>query len=307
MRIKSSSNMQLLIYRLVYPILWIISKLPWTLFYGFSTAVYILVYRIIGYRKKVVTENLTLVFPEKSDKEIQLIRKQFYKHMCDMFLEMIKSMSISNEELSKRFKISNIEELKALEAKNKSIVLLLGHYASYEWAIVTQLLISTPSIGIYKQVKNKHFDRLVKRIRARYNTKLVTNHHAMKEISLNEKNGNIHVYGMVSDQSPRLKKALYWTDFMGIKVPAFLGGEVLAKRFDLAVSYLHVEKKKRGHYEAKFITITENAGECDDYFVVKKYLSLLEEQIKKEPQYYLWTHKRWKHRNSTPPKGATID
>ncbi|WP_459211882.1 lysophospholipid acyltransferase family protein [Aquimarina rhabdastrellae] len=299
--------MQLFIYCLAYPFLWIISRLPWRLFYAFSTSIYILVYYVIGYRRKTVTENLKLVFPEKSDQEIKIIRKTFYKHMCDMFLEMIKSMSITNDELLKRFHITNIEVLKELEAKQKSIVLLVGHYASYEWAIVAQLLIKYPSIGVYKQIKNPYFDRLVRRIRAKYNTQLVTSYNAMKKITKNENDGNLAIYGMVSDQSPRIHKAFYWTDFMGIKVPAFLGGEVLAKRFDLAVVYLNVEKKKRGHYEASFIPITESAGDCEDYFIVKKYLSLLENQIRKAPAYYLWTHKRWKHRNATPPKGATID
>ncbi len=299
--------MQLLIYRLVYPVLWFISKLPWSLFYIFSTCIYFFVYYIIGYRKKAVSENLTLVFPEKTKSEINSIRKAFYKHMCDMFLEMIKSISITDDELLKRFKITNIETLKDLESKNKSIVVLMAHYASYEWSTVTQLLGNYHTVGIYKRVKNKYFDQLAHRIRQRYGARLIPTHEAMKEITKDQLNGKLCSYGMISDQSPRIKNATYWTDFMDIKVPTFLGAEVLAKRLDMSVIYLQVEKVKRGHYQANLIPITENAKNCEDFYITKTYLGLLEKQIRRAPEYYLWTHRRWKHRNTTPPIGATID
>lgn len=298
--------MQLLIYRLVYPILWIISKLPWRFFYMFSTGVYILVYHIIGYRKRTVTENLTLVFPDKTPTEIDAIRKAFYKHMCDMFLEMIKSMTITDEELLARFKITNVEEIKALEAKNKSIIVLMAHYASYEWATVAQLLIEFPTVGIYKKIKNKYFDQLVHRIRQRYEARLIPSFNAMQAITNDKAEGKLCSYALVSDQSPKLKNAMYWTDFMGIKVPAYLGGEVLARRLDLSVSYLHVEKVKRGYYQAKFITITNDISKCEKYEVVDIYLQLLEKQIRERPELYLWTHKRWKHRNAKIPHDATV-
>ncbi|MDH7444002.1 lysophospholipid acyltransferase family protein [Aquimarina sp. 2201CG14-23] len=299
--------MQLLVYRLVYPLLWIISKLPWRLFYLFSTCVYILVYHITRYRRKTVTENLVLVFPEKPLSEIQKIRKAFYKHMCDMFLEMIKSISISDRDLLKRFKIVDIHTLKDLEAKNKSIVVLMAHYASYEWATVTQLLVDYPTVGVYKKIKNKYFDQLVHRIRQRYDARLISSYNAMKEITRDKVNGTLCSYAFLSDQSPSLAKTTYWTDFMDIKVPTHIGGAVLAKRLDMSVVYLHVEKVKRGYYEAKFVPITENAKNCEDFYIVKTYLRMLEEQIRKAPEYYLWTHKRWKHRNAEIPKEATID
>ncbi|WP_378184660.1 lysophospholipid acyltransferase family protein [Aquimarina sp. W85] len=299
--------MQLLIYRLVYPILWIISKLPWRIFYMFSTAIYILVYHIIGYRRRTVTNNLTLVFPEKTTDQIKTIRKAFYKHMCDMFLEMIKSMTITDEELLARFKITNVEEIKALEAKNKSIIVLMAHYASYEWATVAQLVINFPTVGIYKKIKNKYFDRLVHRIRQRYEARLIPSFNAMQAITNDKAQGKLCSYALVSDQSPKLKNAMYWTDFMGIKVPAYLGGEVLARRLDLSVSYLHVEKVKRGFYQAKFITITDDISKCRKFEIVDTYLKLLEKQIRERPELYLWTHKRWKHNNSTIPHNATVN
>ncbi len=299
--------MQLLAYCLIYPILWVISKLPWRLFYMFSSCVYIFTYYIIGYRKKIVTENLTLVFPDKSQKEIKKIRKGFYKHMCDMFLEMIKSLSISKEEMTKRFKIIEPETFKSLQSKNKSIIVLMGHYASYEWAIAAQFELDFPIVAVYKRIRNRYFDQLAHRIRGKFNNRLIESHDVIKEITRDKVNNNLCAYGMLSDQSPKLKNAHYWTNFMGIKVPVITGGEVISKRLDMAVTYLKVEKVKRGHYQAKFVTITENAKNCEDHFITKTYIKKLEEQIHNKPELYLWTHKRWKHRNAKTPKAAIID
>ncbi len=301
--------MQLLIYSITYPIILGISKLPWRLFYAFSTCTYIITYYVIRYRRSTVTENLTLVFPEKSMKEIKSIRKAFYKHMCDMFLEMTKSLSISREELIKRYKVINLEEFHEFEKKNKSIIALMGHYGSFEWSNAIDLVSLNPCVGIYKQIKNKHFDSLAHRIRGRFNSRLIASHKVARQIIKDKQENNVCAYGMISDQSPKINNAKYWTDFMGIKVPIFLGGEFLAQRLDVIVLYLQVKKVKRGHYEVKFIPITENSKEEDKFYSIKKYLRLLEEQIREQPEYYLWTHKRWKHRNaqSEAPEGAIID
>ncbi|GAA3518383.1 lipid A biosynthesis protein [Aquimarina addita] len=285
-----------------------ISKLPWRLFYIFSTCVYLIVYYIIGYRKKTVTENLVLVFPEKDKKEIHRIRKAFYKHMCDMFLEMIKSISIKEEEMVDRFRLKNLDDLTKLEEKNKSIIIMMGHYTSYEWTNAIDLITKFRCVGIYKPIKNKYFDRLVHRIRGRFGSGLIPSAKVFREIysNQNKENPDLNLYGLISDQSPKLDRAMFWSDFMGIKVPAFMGGEVLAKRLDLSIYYFHVEKIKRGYYEATLVPIAEDPTNVPDYYITEQFLRHLETQIRNKPEYYLWTHKRWKHRFSTPPNGATI-
>lgn len=299
--------MHFLVYCLVYPMLWIISKLPFRILYIFSSGVYIFLYYIVRYRKKVVTKNLTLVFPEKSTEEIIHIQKKFYKHMCDMFMEMIKSLSISKKEMIKRFTIIEPQTFKELQSKNKSIIVLMGHYASYEWAIAAQFVLDFPIVGVYKEIKNKYFDQLAHKIRGRFDTKLIKHRNVIKEITRDKVHGKICAYGLLSDQSPKLKNALYWTNFMNIKVPVITGGEVLAQRLDLPVMYLKVEKVKRGYYQAKFIKITDTPKNCENHYISRKYLDLLEEQIYNKPEYYLWTHRRWKHHNAKKPKGAIID
>lgn len=272
-----------------------------------SDLVYFIVYYIIGYRKKVVTSNLKLVFPEKSEQEITQIKKKFYAHMCDMFLEMIKSISISKEEMKKRFVFKNPEEVKRLENLNKSFVLMCGHYASYEWVIALQLYdVKYQAYGIYKKIKNRHFDKMARDIRGRFKGILVPTVEATSTIKRNQREGNLGIYAMVADQSPKKNRAKYWMDFMDHKVPVFMGSEKLARELDMAVVYLHVEKVKRGHYEATLKTICDSPKELSEFEISKKYFELLESQIREKPEFYLWTHKRWKFRNGPIPANAVI-
>lgn len=290
-------SMQRLVYWLIYPILLLISYLPFRLFYIFSDFIFFIVYHLIGYRKKTVLENLMLAFPERSQDDLIKVRKVFYSHMCDMFLEMVKSITISDEEIKKRFEFTNKEEILRIREMDKSIILMCGHYASYEWMNALQLFdINYKGFGIYKRVKNPYFDKLARDIRGRYDGILIPTVEATKTIARNEREGIRGVYGMVADQSPKLNRAKYWMDFMNVKVPVFTGSEKLAKDLDMAVVYLHVEKIKRGYYRASFITITTEPQAEPDFMITRTFFKLLEKQIRKAPQYYLWTHKRWKHR-----------
>lgn len=288
--------MQFLAYILVYPLLWLISILPFRILYAVSDGVYLLLYYVIGYRKKVVTSNLKLVFPEKTEAEISAIRKKFYKHLCDMFLEMAKTMSISEKELKKRFKILNPEALQRLESLNKSVILIFGHYASWEWSIVIQNYINFKGLAVYKRLANKHFDTLVKDIRSKFNTDLISTKETIHVINDMEAKGIKSITGFLSDQSPRLTKDVYWGTFMGVEVPCFTGAERLAKKLDLTTAYLKVNKVKRGYYEAEIITLAENPNDYKDYELTDMFLREVEKQIYEAPEYYFWTHKRWKHK-----------
>ena len=289
--------MQFLVYILVYPILWLISILPFRLLYILSDCVFVILYHIIGYRKKVVTENLRLVFPNKSEQETSIIRKRFYRHLCDMFLEMAKTMNISKKSLKKRFHIVNTDELKRLESLNKSIILMYGHYASWEWSIELQNHIKYDGYGVYKKLANPYFDNLVRNIRSKFNTTLISTKETIGTINDNENKGIKSIIAFLSDQSPRLSKEVYWGEFMGVEVPCFTGAERLAKKLDLTIAYLKVNKVKRGFYEAEIITITETPKAYKDYELTNLFLREVEKQIYDAPEYYFWTHKRWKHKN----------
>ena len=288
--------MQFIIYILVYPIIWVISKFPFWLLYGVSDFLYLLVYRIFGYRKKVVEANLKLVFPEKQPSEIKAITNKFYHHLCDMIVESIKSLSISEKELKKRFTFTNIELIKALENNRRSIALMVGHYGSWEWIFILQSYISHKGYAIYKPLANKYFDRLVKKIRAKHNSHLISTKEAFKVINEANQEGQLTINGFAADQSPKLNKPRYRSEFMGINVPMFTGAETMAKQLNLVVLFLDVQKIKRGYYQTTFSYIAKDAKAFKDFEITDKYYRILEDQIRKAPEYYLWTHKRWKHR-----------
>lgn len=288
--------MQRLGYILLYPIIWFISVLPFPLLYAFSDFIFIVVYYVVGYRKNLVSRHLRMAFPEKKPAELKAIRKKFYHHFCDIFLEMIKTLSISDKALKKRFVITNPEEINRLETLNKSYIIMLGHYASYEWINALNFYgMSFKTYGAYKKIKNKYFDKLIRKIRSRYNTSLLPSKIVVKEIVRNNAKKELGSYAMIADQAPKRGKSKYARKFMGAKVPVFVGSEVIAKRLDFAVTYLHVEKVKRGHYKASFIPLADKPKEFSDYTITDKYFNYLEAQIRKEPAYYLWTHDRWKH------------
>ncbi len=289
--------MQFLLYLLLYPILFLISILPFRLLYILSDCVYILVYRIIGYRKKTVRENLALALPHLSDQERLLIEKKSYKHLCDMFLEMIKTMTISVKEIEKRFVFKNLPEYLELEKKGKSVALMCAHYASYEWVISMNGRINYEGYAIYKKINNPYFDRLVKKIRSRFKAYLITTRETRAIIESNERKGNHAIYGFASDQSPQVKSKTYWSKFMGIEVPVYVGAELISKSHDMNVVFLKVEKVKRGYYEATIELLSDDVKSVPDYQITETFLRKVEQQILEAPEFYLWTHKRWKHRN----------
>lgn len=292
--------MQLIAYLLIYPVLWLLSMLPFRVLYAFSDVLYFFLYRIFGYRTKTVKYNLKLVFPEKSNKEIKQIMDKFYHHLCDMILEAIKSMTISEKDLKKRFTFANMNLINDIEAERKSIVLMCGHYGSWEWIFIMQRYMKHKGFAIYKRLGNKYFDRLVKRIRAQYNTDLITTKEAFITIAKSHAKQELTISGFASDQSPKADKAFHWQEFMGIKVPVHTGAEVLAKKLNMSVAFFGVKRLKRGYYETTFTKITDNPNSYKDYEITDKFLKLLEAQIHEAPEYYLWTHKRWKHKDVVP-------
>ncbi|HAH54488.1 MAG TPA: lipid A biosynthesis acyltransferase [Flavobacterium sp.] len=288
--------MQLFIYLIVYPFLWFLSKLPFRLLYLFSDFVYLIVYYIIGYRKKTVRENLALALPNLSDAERMIIEKKSFHHLCDMFLEMIKTMSISKKEISQRFVFTNLEVYQKLEEQDKSIAMMVAHYASYEWVISMNSYIKFNGYAIYKKIVNPYFDKLVRSIRARFKANLITTKKTIQYITKNKKNNLLSLYGFASDQTPKLATTFHWQKFMGIEVPVHTGAEMLSKKYDMNVIFLKVKKVKRGYYEASFEILSENTKEVPNYEITDKYLKLVEQEIYEAPEFYLWTHNRWKHR-----------
>ena len=288
--------MQFLLYLIIYPFIWIISVLPFPVLYLLSDCVYFLVYRIFKYRKRVVRGNIALALPHLTEEERTNIEKKFYAHLCDLFLEMIKTLSISKKEIEKRYTFSNMEVYYELEKKEKSIALLCAHYASYEWAVSMNYHIHFMGYGVYKKLANPYFDKLVRKIRSKFKSNLIDSKETIPTMATNFRNKNYSLYGLVSDQSPKLSTTHHWEKFMGIEVPVHTGGEILAKKYDMNVIFLKTKKLKRGYYEGSFeILCDENIKDIPNYEITSNFLKLVEQQIYDAPEFYLWTHKRWKH------------
>ena len=287
--------MQFLAFIIAYPFLWFISILPFRLFYWVSDIMYFVVYYIVRYRKKTVQNNLKMALPHLNDKERLLLEKKFYQHFCDMFMEMAKTMTMSPEEMSKRFKITNIELMKEYEQQGKSIMLLASHYASWEWLLSLNLKLSYKGIAVYKKVANRYFDKLTKDIRSKYNTEMVSTDKTIPLMANNNRKGILSVYGLASDQSPKTNQIAHWESFMGMETPVHIGPELLSKKYNLNVLFAKVKKVKRGYYEMTLIPITNDAKSLPNYEIIHRYIQEVEKQIKEAPEYYFWTHKRWKH------------
>lgn len=292
--------MQRLLYIIVYPLWWGISILPMPILYILSDILFVLLYYIVGYRRKVVKHNLALTLPEKSEKERKQIAKAFYVHLCDILVETVKSLTISEKEINRRFQFKNPEVLQELYDQEKSVLLMCGHYASWEWSGILTKHMPYQGLAVYKKLRNPYFDKLVKKIRGKFGAEIVTNTQIVTKLFRRHRDKKKALTLILSDQTPKLTDYKHIDTFMGVRVPVFVGTEELAKKLDQIPVYLKVNKIKRGYYTASFIPLTTEPKKMPNYDITRLFLDEIEKQIHEEPAYYLWSHKRWKHKDAIP-------
>ena len=290
----------LISFLLLYPLFWMVSKLNFFLLYKLSDLMFYVFYYIIRYRRKTVRYNLNLVFPEKTKDDIVNLEIKTYKNLTDVILESIKFINMSEKEVKTRFKFKNIKVLQELEKTGQDLVLMCGHYASWEWIFIIDRFVNYDIYGIYKRLTNPYFDKIIKKSRSKFNGFLVSTKEAIPTISKNSKKNNLCLYGFASDQTPKLKRAFHWGKFMNIKVPIHTGAEMLAKKYNLAIAFLKVEKISRGNYLTTFEKITTTPKEYKNFEISDLFIKKVEKQIIDAPEYYTWTHKRWKHKDKAP-------
>lgn len=269
--------------------------IPFRLLYIISDILYFFLYKIIGYRRKVVHQNLCLCFPDKSEKEIKKIEREYYHHLMDITLEGLKGFSMSRKEGLKRYKVVNPELINAYFDKGQDIVVTPTHYNNWEWgALACGMQIKHRYIVIYMPLSNKYFDNFIKQHRAKFNTELVAAWDTSKLFSKGE--GTPKAYVMVADQAPSNVKHAYWFDFLNRPTDWIHGPEKLARRFNMPVIYAQAIKIKRGYYELRLSEITDNPKSLPDGEITRLYAEKLENDIREEPAYWLWSHRRWKHK-----------
>ncbi len=287
--------MQKLVFYIVYPFVWLLSKAAFPVLYIISDFVFFLVYYLIGYRKELVLRNLQRAFPEKTQGELRVIRRKFYHHFVDVFMEMFKTFTISKKQMRKHYKFKNLSLLEDLAKKGKSMIVVGSHYGNWEWVVSLNLHTSVKAYATYTKINNKIFENKIKSTRERFGGFMVLKEDTIANIITNYRNKTIGIYGLLSDQSPQLSRAYYWKDFLGVRVPIHTGAEMLAKKYDCAYVNMQVKKVKRGYYETEFELLAENPNGFPDYQITDIFLKKLEKQIREKPEYYLWTHNRFKH------------
>ena len=292
--------MHLIIFILVYPLIWLLSSLPMALLYLLSDGLYLLFFYVIGYRKKVVLDNLTLAFPEKEERELLEIRKKFYRHFTDLVVESVKAFTMSKAFVSKRYAFNNPEVVNDLHKKGRSIAFVGAHQANWEWSCSMPMVVDVLCFGAYTRMGNKYFDRVIKKSRSKFGFIGYETTKTVQAIKSNFDNGVQGLYLLLSDQSPQIHKTHYWREFMGVKVPIHTGAEMLAKKFDMAVVNYSIKKIKRGCYKVDLEIITETPQQFKNYEITDQYLAIVERNIREQPEYYLWSHKRFKHKDQVP-------
>lgn len=287
--------MILLNYLLYYGIILPLSYMPMFVLHGVADVLFVLIYYVFPYRKKVVLTNLRNAFPEKSEKEIYQIARKFYRHFCSIMVESIKAFSISNKTLLKYFKITNTELLDKYYAQNKSVILVTGHYGNWEWAALSLALQSKyQASGIYQPIRNKFFDRVMQQTRSKNGLILIPpKETADYFIKLKDR---LVAYGFIADQSPSNPDKGQWLTFLNQPTSVLTGTERYAKMHDCVVLFGKIDMPKRGHYTLTYIPVSDKPHATQDGEITIAHTQILESIIKKRPELWLWTHRRWKHK-----------
>ena len=284
--------------KIVYAFFYAISLLPFWALYCIADFEYLMMYHVIRYRRGIVRKNLTTSFPEKSATEIKTIEKKFYRWFCDYFFEAVKLLSISDQELRRRFTVHNSEEVEQCFQEGQNVAAILGHYCNWEWLSCVGIeLPKSRKMGlIYHPLYNHAFDELFKRIRSHEENGIpVPKKDILRYLVYYKRKGIHSIFGYISDQGPKWENIHLWLPFLNHpETPVFTGGERIMRKMNDAVFYVEMSRPKRGYYTATYKLITREPNSLPEHEITRRFFQMLEETIRQNPPYYLWTHNRWK-------------
>ena len=289
-----------LVYYLFLPLVYLISLLPFRILYALSDLFYLIIFRLIGYRKEVVLTNLKNAFPLKSEAEIQKICREYYRYFCDLILETIKTLTIGPKALEKHVRFEEKSVLEDYFQKGRSLILVLGHFGSWELAGARYSLDARTKNNlhqlfvIYHPLKNLHFNRLLYHMRTRHGTGLYKGKQAFGDMKKDRE--KLTVTAFIADQTPSRPHNVYWTEFLNQDTPIYWGTEIAAKRFNYPVVYFSIKRIKRGQYEMWAELLVANPLETKEGEITEIHTRRLEKDIIAQPEIWLWTHRRWKHK-----------
>jgi Kdo2-lipid IVA lauroyltransferase/acyltransferase len=286
-------------FYLFYMINWVITLLPLRILYIFSDLLYFILYYFPSYRRKMVATNLKNSFPDKSADELLKIEKKFYRHLADMFIETLKMTHLSDAEMRKRFVVKNPEVIQKLKNEGRNIAAICGHYNNWEWMSGMPLYTDMKCVTIYKPLRNKHFDKFMNSLRRKKGFYLAPMSNIVREIFTDRNNGINALYAFISDQTPAKGDIHYWTTFLNQDTPVYTGAEKIAAKYDMAVIFFNNIKIKRGHYVVTIDVLFEHTQGLPEHTVTEAHVRSLEKNIIEQPEYWIWSHHRWKHKRES--------
>lgn len=274
-----------------------LALIPFGVLYAISDVLYYPFYYIIRYRRKIVRRNLTESFPDKSLAEIVRIEKAFYHFFIDMALESCKLVSISHDEIRRRVKFTNIEVANDVLSHGGSVSVFTGHHGNWEWmsSIGLWLCKEATAAQIYHKLRNKSMDTIMTGLRERMGNVCVEMYKTVRYVAQAAKDGKPHLVGFIADQSPKKREVKHFIPFLNHDVPVLTGSEKVTKHFGYAALYLSMRRVRRGYYECEFTVLHDDPQSLPDFELTSLYYKHLEEDIRQQPELYLWTHNRFKH------------
>ena len=282
-------------YHIVLCLWYLFSLLPFWVHYLLSDLIYGLLYYLVGYRKKVVRENLTSSFPEKSVEELRKIERRFYHFLCDYVVESIKMMTISKRNMRKRMVFKDAELVNQCIEEGQSCAIYMGHYCNWEWVSSLPLWVSPKAQcgQVYHELENLVTDRLFTRLRGRHGSVNIPMQDTLRFLLKNQKDKQPVIVGYIADQKPYWTNIHHWVDFLHHDTPVLTGTDRILHKMNHAAIYLDIRRVRRGHYEGTFKLITREPKNLEGFKLTDIYYQMLEESIRRAPEYWLWSHKRW--------------
>jgi len=272
----------------------------WPLSVHYFLADYLLfpiMYYVLRYRRGLVKKNLQNAFPNSSTKEIDKLQRQFYHHFISVIVEIIYGFGLSDEEMHQHMVLSNLEQVEELTKKYGGSMLMLGHLGNWEWGASLNRQFANSKVqlcSVYRRLTNQCMDNLMSTIRGKHGGILAEKNMILRTMIRHRSADEKFAYGMISDQKPSPANAHFWTTFLSQETAFLDGSEVLARKFNYPVFYIHISQPRRGHYQANFLLMSEHPSAEPEWAITSEYVRLLEANILEQPYLWLWSHNRWK-------------
>jgi Kdo2-lipid IVA lauroyltransferase/acyltransferase len=287
-------------FYIFYGLNWVITLLPLRILYFVSDLFFLLLYYFPSYRRNIVALNLKNSFPDKSDAELKSIGKKFYRHLADMFVETFYVTHMSLQEQQKRFTYTNLEVMDKLREEKRDVIAVLGHYNNWEWPTMLPAYLNYKTIIIYRPLQNRYFNEYIRKQRSKNGIVLTPTSKVIRELINNRKNNINTVSVFLTDQTPAITEIRYWTTFLNQDTAVYTGTEKMAAKYDMAIVYFNVQKIKRGYYNLKIEPLLDHTANMSENEITEAHVRKLEEIIREKPEYWLWSHNRWKHKRPEP-------